>query len=103
MGQQHNSHVYNNTGTEVYIVLKHGGGESSIFLSDQEVHNFPTDAGNVTLSVFEKDKDDLYFTVASGSRTDASDRSFIVKKHEGKIRILPSAYGDVRKEESGIR
>jgi hypothetical protein len=103
MGQQHNTHVWNNSGTEVFVVLKHGGGESSIFLADQELHNFATDHGNVTLSVFEKDEDGKYFTVASGSRTDKSDRSFIVKRHEEKIRILPSKYGYVREEESGIR
>lgn len=103
MGQQHNTHIVNKSGDEIYIVLKMPGGESSEFLKPDEVKSFPTDHGNVTVSVYEKGKDDKFFAVATVSRSDNSDRSMIIKKNGERISIIPSKYGNIHEEESGIR
>jgi len=102
MGGTHQSHVYNKTDEEVYVVLKAPGGDSSYFLQPGEVHNFPTGKGYVTFSVYEKANDGTFYSTATVSRTDESDRSMIIMKDK-RIKIVPSVYGNVYEQDTNLR
>ena len=106
MGQQHNTHVYNNTGDDIKIVLTDSYDRNTTHvLRDQEVTCIPTPHGTNTVSVFEKENNKSNFKdLADASYTNYSDRSFIVKRNlEGHVQIVRSVYGSVRTEETSMQ
>lgn len=106
MGQQHNTHVYNNTGEEIKIALTDTNNRNTTYvLSVQEVVCIPTPHGSNTVSVFKKDKTTSNFMgQAVAAYTNNSDRSFIVKTDShGHFNIVRAKYGTVRVEDTGLQ
>ena len=105
MGQQHNSHVANDTDDTIKIVLSDNTNNNS----SQIIHKkgyccIPTVKGKVTVSVFKKDSEGNFEGRATATYTNKSDRSFIVKNvNGGHINIGRTKYGKIWEEETGIQ
>ena len=105
MGNQHNTHIKNDTKEVISITLTDNNNRntSKIIEPDKYVC-IPTVHGSNTVSVFRKLKDaDGFNKTAEATYTDESDYSFIVKEDQGLFDIARSKYGDIDEEDTGLR
>eukprot|EP00111_Clytia_hemisphaerica_P015285 TCONS_00045074-protein len=88
MGQQHNTHVANNTSEEIrFVITDNNNRNTSRTLKSKDFCCIPTVKGQVTISVFRKIQhgDSLQFPkTATETQTNNSDRSFICHKKRYK-------------------
>ncbi|KAJ8278532.1 hypothetical protein GJAV_G00088630 [Gymnothorax javanicus] len=110
MGQQHNTHVANNTDDTIKAVLTTAEGASGLNTSEiippGQYVCIPTPHVRGTLSVFRKVPDSnpvQFYPQAEAQRTDDSDRSFIVKKVQGALTVVRTKQGSIWQEETGLR
>ena len=103
MGQQHNSHIANDTAKVVKVVLTDNDKRNiSQIIEPRNYVCIPTPHGRVTVSAFRK-IDDKFNPKAEATYTDNSDRSFIIKEVQGSLNIVRSKYGKIWEEDSGLR
>ena len=112
MGQQHNTHVANDTNESIKIVLTDNNARNiSQVIAAKDACCIPTPKGVVTVSVFSEDPEDPedptgkeFLKIAAANYTDNSDRSFIVKKdNKDRVNIYRAKYGTIWQVESGVR
>ena len=106
MGQQHNSHVTNDTGQTIKIVLTDNNNRNtSQIIKAAEQCIIPTTHGTVTLSVYpEEPQGNAFVTTSVASFTIDSDRSFVVMKdNSGRINIYRAKNGSIWETEDGLQ
>ena len=104
MGQEHNSHVFNDTMELIKVALTDKDNRhSSQVISPGEQVCFPTPHGRVTLSVFRQLGSSQFSQNPEAVYTDDSDRSFIVKQVGDSLNIVRTVYGTIRQEDTGMR
>ena len=112
MGQQHNSHVLNDTMEPIKVALRDKDNRDSTQIISPGAHVcFPTPHGRVTLSVFRQfgsspqsiNQSSQFSQDAEAVYTDDSDRSFIVKQTGASLNIVRAVYGRIWQEETGLR
>ena len=97
--EQHNTHVANKTDETICIVLTDNDKRPTTQVIPKGKYEcIPTPQGRVTLTVFREGS-----TTGEATYTDDSDRSFIVKKVDGKFNVVRTKYGTIWKEEEGLR
>ena len=104
MGQQHNSHVLNDTPEPIKVALTDKDNRDSTQIIGPSEHVcFPTPHGRVTLSIFRQLGSFQFSQNPEAVYTDDSDRSFIVKQVRGSLNIVRAVYGRIWQEETGLR
>ena len=122
MGAQHNTHIVNQTGETIKIILTDSNKDNTTqVIKDNGSVCIPTRWGRNTLSVFKRrgtyrkqkasaantDDSDRSGTdwnpKASATYTDESNRSFIVGRVDGEINIFRSKQGNIWEKEEGAR
>jgi hypothetical protein len=106
MGQQHNSHVANETDKTIKIVLTDNNNRNTSQIIRANTYRcIPTIHGQVTLSVFPlAPEGNAFVTNSVACFTNDSDRSFVVKKNnKGRINIYRVKYGTIWTTESGLQ
>lgn len=122
MGAQHNTHIVNQTGETIKIILTDSNkANTTQVITDNRSVCIPTCWGRNTLSVFTRrgtyrkqkasaaNTDDSgrsgtdWNREASATYTDNSNRSFIVGKVDGEINIFRSRQGNIWEIEEGVR
>ena len=123
MGAQHNTHIVNQTGETIKIILTDSNKDKTTqVIKDNGSVCIPTCWGRNTLSVFTRrgtyrkqkasaaaNADDSgrsgtdWNIKASATYTDDSNRSFIVGKVDGEINIFRSKQGNIWEKEEGVR
>ena len=106
MGQQHNSHVANDTDQTIKIVLiDNNNRNTSQIIKAAEQCIIPTTHGTVTLSVYpEEPQGNAFVTTSVVSFTNDSDRSFVVMKvNSGRINIYRAKNGSIWETEDGLQ
>ncbi|MEE6515582.1 hypothetical protein FKM82_024452 [Ascaphus truei] len=95
MGNQHNTHVANNYGKEVTVVVTHPNGRNDQILVQQgEVRNVATEHGMVTISIYDPETPDNLTPVEQ--RSIPSDYSVVIlKSSTGKPKIVRVKYGSL--------
>jgi len=94
MGSQHNTHIYNNCGEIIKILLTDSNNRNtSRILEDEQLTCIPTIEGSNTISVFRKQDDDSFQQTPDAVYTDKSDISFIIIKENNFVQIVRSKYG----------
>ena len=97
MGSKHNTHIYNDSGEVVRVVLTDNNKRNTIRLIDQnQLICIPTVHGVNTVSVFSRLDDGKFSGIANGCYTDESDRSFIIVKTQKGLEIVRSKYGYIK-------
>lgn len=120
MGAQHNTHIVNQTGETIKIILRDSNkANTTQVITDNRTVCIPTCWGRNTLSVFTRrgtyrkqkasaaNTDDSgrsdWNREASATYTDDSNRSFIVGKVDEEINIFRSRQGNIWEIEEGVR
>ena len=104
MGQQHYSHVHNDTTEQIKVTLTDKDNRhSSQIISPSEHVCFPTPHGRVTLSVFRQLGSSQFSQNPEAIYTDDSDRSFIVKRVGDSLNIVRTVYGTIRQQDTRMR
>ena len=104
MGQQHNSHVLNNTVEPIKVALTDKDNRDSTQIISPGAHVcFSTPHGRVTLFVFRQLASSQFSQNAEAVYTDDSDPSFIVKQVGDSFNIVRSVYGNIHQEATGLR
>ena len=110
MGQQHNSHVLNDTMEPIKVALTDKDNRDLTQIISPGAHVcFPTPHGRVTLSVFRQlgpsesiNQSSQFSQDAEAVYTDDSDRSFIVKQTGVSLNVVRAVYGRIWQEETGL-
>ena len=106
MGQQHNSHVVNNTNQPIKVVLTDNNNRNtSQIIEPGQLCIMPTVHGAVTLSVYpEEPIGNAFVTTPVACFTNESNRNFSVKKDEkGRININRLRYGSTTITQHGMQ
>jgi len=104
MGQQHNSHVANETDEAIKVVLTDRDNRNTTqVINSREYCCIPTSKGKVTLSAFRKGPDGQFESKANASYTNDSDRSFLVKKNNGHLNIHRVKYNSIWTTEDSLQ
>ena len=96
---QHNTHVANATEEIIKIVLTdRDGRNTSQIIPPKDSVCVPTPYGRVTVTVYCDSS-----SQGEASYTDDSNRGFIVKRVGGQLNVVRSVYGDIWREDHGVR
>jgi len=94
MGTQHNTHIYNDCGETVKIILSDSNSQKKQYtLENEQLICIPTVQGVNTIFVYKWIDNGTFSNTAEASCTDKSDISFIVKKVGRFLEVVKSKYG----------